>query len=266
MTNVGSGKPYIPSRSGIDQRLMARLLEGADNPVYDLFDRTRNPFPDPTAPPKYARASLYRYTPATLAHARKTGEFWHEEWRGLHAPTMEREHSDEVWEDWLGGPETWHWDLVHWRRRAAKVSKVATPDYELAWQFIQDVRRAAAVAKSESDEDYSLPDMQSLAAEHSLSVEDAARIFSWDTLPAAWRRVTTQEPWQDRHVRKRAELALARMQVALMSMMEALCFRQKVSDPQLEKEITQHLKAHPAGTEPDAHTQWWQDEYRKLST
>jgi lipase maturation factor 1 len=64
---------------------LGRLLENAA-PVIDLL--ARNPFPK--APPRYVRATLYRYRFNGIAARRATGEWWQREWIGLYCPVLRR--------------------------------------------------------------------------------------------------------------------------------------------------------------------------------
>src|SRR5207248_6111478 len=64
---------------------LARLLEDA-RPVLSLL-RT-NPFP--AAPPRYVRATVYRYQFSDFATRRATGEWWRRERLGLYCPVLTR--------------------------------------------------------------------------------------------------------------------------------------------------------------------------------
>jgi lipase maturation factor 1 len=64
---------------------LARLLENA-RPVVDLL--RINPFH--AAPPRYVRATVYRYQFSNLATRRATGEWWRRERLGLYCPVLTR--------------------------------------------------------------------------------------------------------------------------------------------------------------------------------
>lgn len=65
-------------------RVLESLLEGKKD-VLDLLEH--NPFPD--APPRFIRAVLYDYTPASVGRRRETGVWWTREVRGLYCPVLE---------------------------------------------------------------------------------------------------------------------------------------------------------------------------------
>jgi uncharacterized membrane protein YphA (DoxX/SURF4 family) len=63
-------------------RMLLRLLQGSPD-VLKLF--SKNPFPD--APPKYVRASFYRYHFTDFATFSETGDWWRRECTGMYCPT-----------------------------------------------------------------------------------------------------------------------------------------------------------------------------------
>jgi lipase maturation factor 1 len=71
------------------QRFCARLLEGSP-PVTKLL--AVNPFPD--APPRFVRATLYRYRFTGWATGRSTGAWWVRERLGEYAPVLSRQRSE----------------------------------------------------------------------------------------------------------------------------------------------------------------------------
>ena len=71
------------------QRFCARLLEGSP-PVTKLL--AGNPFPD--APPRFVRATLYRYRFTGWSAGRSTGAWWVRERLGEYAPVLSRERSE----------------------------------------------------------------------------------------------------------------------------------------------------------------------------
>jgi len=70
-----------PAENRWIQGLVAGLLKG-EPPILRLF--TRNPFPE--NPPRYLRASLYRYRFTTYEERRETGNWWHREYLGEYWP------------------------------------------------------------------------------------------------------------------------------------------------------------------------------------
>lgn len=70
-----------PSRNRWLGAVVAGLLTDSE-PVLDLF--ADNPFPD--QPPRYVRASLYRYHFTTAAERRQTGAWWQREYLGEYWP------------------------------------------------------------------------------------------------------------------------------------------------------------------------------------
>jgi hypothetical protein len=79
-----------------------RLLLENDPSVLALF--AGNPFPGD--PPRQVRAVVWQYWFTDLATKRATGAWWRREWRGLYAPTLEREPDGKIvvveWPE--GGP------------------------------------------------------------------------------------------------------------------------------------------------------------------
>ncbi len=70
------GNPWFES-------FLARLLQGSPD-VLSLLER--NPFP--SHPPKYIRASLYRYRFTSFRERSLTGAWWHKELLGPYAPAQ----------------------------------------------------------------------------------------------------------------------------------------------------------------------------------
>ena len=68
-----------------------RLLQN-DKDVLALF--AANPFPK--APPEQIRAVLWQYWFTTMAEKRATGRWWRRQFRGLYAPTLEREPDGRI--------------------------------------------------------------------------------------------------------------------------------------------------------------------------
>jgi len=62
---------------------LGRLLEN-DRATLALL--RRNPFPD--APPRYVRATLYRYRFTTRGERRESGDWWRREWIGEYTPPI----------------------------------------------------------------------------------------------------------------------------------------------------------------------------------
>src|SRR5687768_906038 len=90
---------------------MQRVLEPG-SPGAQLF--TEAPFNG--GPPRLARVSLYRFTPATSEERAQTGRHWHVLPIGLHLPSPEAD--ERVWTQWMPPPELFHPEAPGWRRRA----------------------------------------------------------------------------------------------------------------------------------------------------
>lgn len=138
---MGAGKPYgfSPfSHFSWLHRVMQRLLEGEPT-VRGLFGV--DPFPD--APPRFCRVSLRALTPASLAHAKATGERWY--MRDAGVLLRAREKSDLVYQSWLPPPELQHPDAVYWRRQSPALkamlaaARAGTPHVE-AIRIASDLR------------------------------------------------------------------------------------------------------------------------------
>ncbi|HEX5111101.1 MAG TPA: lipase maturation factor family protein [Vicinamibacterales bacterium] len=71
------------------QRFCARLLEGSPAVTKLLAS---NPFPD--APPRFVRATLYRYRFTDWSAGRSTGDWWTRERLGEYAPVLSRARSE----------------------------------------------------------------------------------------------------------------------------------------------------------------------------
>jgi hypothetical protein len=117
---MGAGKPFGFSPFGRYSwlhRIMQRLLEGSPD-VRALFGR--DPFDGQV--PKYCRISLVALTPASLSHARKSGEPWLARDLGvLFAP---RENNPNVYKYWLSPPEMFHPDSLFFRRVSPALVRV----------------------------------------------------------------------------------------------------------------------------------------------
>ncbi|MFY9979980.1 MAG: lipase maturation factor family protein, partial [Candidatus Sulfotelmatobacter sp.] len=72
-------------------RTEVKLLEN-DKAVLSLFKS--DPFSN--QPPREVRAVLWQYWFTTMAEKRKTGLWWHREFIGLYAPTIEREPDGKI--------------------------------------------------------------------------------------------------------------------------------------------------------------------------
>ena len=70
-------------------RFLLRLLEGSPD-VLGLLEH--NPFPN--RPPRYIRASFYRYHFTNFAERRESGGWWRREARGLYCPALSLQRPD----------------------------------------------------------------------------------------------------------------------------------------------------------------------------
>lgn len=262
-TTVGACTPYTVTRSGIDRRIMACLLDGADNPIYDLFDRSRNPFSDPNKPPIYLRCTTYEMHSSSQEHLNKTGEYYVERTMGRHGGPITKEDVPGIWEDWLNPVELWHWDAMNWRHLAESFPRSTSEEYEMGWKFMQEVRETAATVAEELS-DWRRPNDWNVNG--CIAMSDAEHIFDWETMPETWRRVWHKWSSKDRRT---AELALGRMHTQLISMLDELAFRAPPGPAVLEEEITEEIHAgagsHADETNNDEEDhEWWQSEYRNL--
>jgi len=209
MLFTGGHAPWMfaPSVSPA-KRVAARLLEGAHNPVYSLFKGgSANPFPDPQAPPRFVRVSLYRMTPTTPSHALATGEFWNVTHMAEHMPPLQLSQCDMVWSQWLSPPEKWSPTSVVWKARAKWTRRGVTwPEYQSAWDFMGLFRNAAlAVAKKRhgsaaaakaagmpaaakvtalNEWDSHVDNTDTSTAEPPLTSLEMRAVFSWDDVAA----------------------------------------------------------------------------------
>jgi len=145
--NMGT---YGPSNSSVWARLQARLCMGAAEPVNRLFAKV--PFPDPTTPPDWVRASLYYMRPTTLLEWTRTSKYWHRERMGTHMPAVHRSPDTEAHESTarhllashrLGGPEVWGPENLTWILDGSVTRSghsVDEEDLEALWSFVAFAR------------------------------------------------------------------------------------------------------------------------------
>lgn len=166
---LGTNSPYpFPTSAAPWVAMQVRLLQGgaAVRTLGPVF--SRNPFPDPAAPPRFVRALTCHYTPTTPAHARATGEYWTERPAALHCATLSLEQlardahlpplegeqprgcaPEQQWPfcDAIALPEDFWCEHTTWRARAQWSAGGVTPAaYEEAWGFLAAMRAAAAEA------------------------------------------------------------------------------------------------------------------------
>ena len=178
---IFSCSPYsYHTSAGMWTRLLLRLLEGGASAraVFPFF--SHNPFPDASRPPRFMRTVRCQFSPTSIAHWWRTGEFWHERPMGLHMPpvsldSLARQQAlpalsgssapgaspprtlgcaslDTVWplNDTSPLPEDYYCEFATWRARAGVTHTGVTPAEEAeAWAFLHDLRRAAADAADE---------------------------------------------------------------------------------------------------------------------
>ena len=151
---LGHNNPYaFHSSANVWVRLQVKLLQGgaaflAHMPA--LF--SHNPFPDPKAPPRHVRVVACQFTPAPLASALATGEWWVEKACGVQHPqvSLESLRAGGGSADWpicdaLPEPEEFWCEFEEWRRRAGVCSRgITAQEYSEAWAFLEEVREAAA--------------------------------------------------------------------------------------------------------------------------
>jgi hypothetical protein len=177
MSCLGHSNPYaFHSSASAWVRLAVRLLQGEPRFLAHaasggvLFKE--NPFPHAAAPPRHVRIVACQYTPLSAAEVAATGEHWRERVMGVqHAPISldslraasggggdgggpaAAAAQQPLWPlcDALPEPEEFWVECEEWRRRARVCSKGVTPgEYEEAWGFIEEVRRAAGGAAGEA--------------------------------------------------------------------------------------------------------------------
>ena len=120
--------PSNYSRHSPVQRVMQRLLEGEPS-VRRLF--RNDPFGG--QPPRFMRQVTAILHPVSIAEHRRTGAWWKRQVIHVDWPAMEADPL--MWEEWLAGPELFHWDDVIWRRRAPAIRRlegVPSPEAALA--------------------------------------------------------------------------------------------------------------------------------------
>ena len=251
------------------KRVAARLLEGAANPVYDLFKGgAANPFPDANAPPRFVRVSLYRMTPTTPSHAASTGEFWNVTHMAEHMPPLQRSQCDMVWSQWLSPPEKWAPTSVVWKARAQWTRRGVTwPEYQSAWDFLGLFRDASvAVAKQRmgsaaaarkagmpaaakvaalNEWDSRVDEKDGDTAEPPLSPSEMRAVFSWDDIAAVREELLqTYSPDELRDLTR----IVGAMCAPLLGRLHALYGRAVPPVAQLAKEAAQWeqwAEAHP---------------------
>lgn len=166
LQNVYHHNPYgHHCSSTIYERLQMRLLQGGKGleAVAGLF--RENPFPNPLKPPTNIRVLVINFTPSTIDHWWRTGEWWIERFRDDYSPSLSLKdlnklqnvspaiHNNEVkdvsemWpfnDSTAFGPEDFFFDTVFWRQRAKFCSgEITEADYREAWEFISDTRKFA---------------------------------------------------------------------------------------------------------------------------
>ena len=171
LQNVYHHNPYgHHCSSTIYERLQMRLLQGGQGleAVAGLF--RSNPFPNPLSPPGHVRVLVINFTPSTIDHWWRTGEWWIERFRDDYSPSLSLKDfaklqevpsstsngagvNVDVADMWpfndstASGPEDFFFDSVFWRQRAEKCAgAISEADYKEAWDFINDARTFAAEA------------------------------------------------------------------------------------------------------------------------
>jgi hypothetical protein len=176
LQNVYHHNPYgHHCSSTIYERLQMRLLQGGEglNAVAGFF--RFNPFPNPLSPPGHVRVLVVNFTPSSIAHWWRTGEWWIERFRDDYSPSLSlkdfaklqdvppAKDADvaELWpfnDSTASGPEDFFFDSVFWRQRAEKCAgSISEADYKEAWDFIKDVRAFASdaivsISKGDADD------------------------------------------------------------------------------------------------------------------
>lgn len=173
------------------KRLAARLLEGANNPVYRMF--ASNPFPDPDCPPKFVRVSLYRLVPTDPATVARTGEWWRCTHIAEHLPAISQQDTDGIWAQWLSAPEQWFPTSQVWRERVGWTRRgVTAPEYASAWKLLHRIRQLAVEVSGAEDISPAL--LESVRdGTSTLSPEHMASMFSYGVL--ARMRETLLKEW-----------------------------------------------------------------------
>lgn len=234
LANVGVNRPYGATRATSYMRIAQCLLQGSDNPTYGLFDDSRNPFPDPTAPPKWVRVSLYQFKPRPAGEAWRTGRWWTETRAGTHTAPMTLASCERVWADWPNPTHLWGPEAVHWRRWASPVAGMTDTEYALAWACLGRIQRTAwEVAKELGLTLRPAPSTEGNSAVV-VSLDAAAEWFTWRTLPETMRRVRKdlgESDW------RRAEEAIGKCTMSLVAQLETVLLRQTPTRAQLQQEL-----------------------------
>ena len=188
---VSFSNPYLVTSSSLQTRVMQRVLEPG-SPGAGLF--TEALFGD--RPPRLARVSLYRFSPATLEERAEDGCHWQILPIGLHLPPTEAD--ERVWEQWMPPPELFHAEASGWRRRARVCRGINEQELCAFW-------------------DDFLPFVKSTA--HALAPDDP---FSWSTLAPLQREIRLRYTRDD--VRQ-FHLTLGRLTMILMARLDAVFSR-----------------------------------------
>lgn len=132
--------PYRHTRVCMLDLAVQRLVERGS-----VMPRLLGSHPSALLPPKMARVSMFRATPASRSEFVASGRRWQVERVGEHvAPSGGESH---VYEAWLPPPELYHFEAVRWRKRALECEAVSRAGYESFWQeflpFVHDAHRRA---------------------------------------------------------------------------------------------------------------------------
>lgn len=138
---ISFANPYLVSPSTLHDRVMQRVLEPG-SPGTRLF--TEAPFNG--GPPRLARVSLYRFTPASSEERAHSDRHWHILPIGLHLPPTKA--NDRVWAQWMPPPELFHAEAALWRRRARFCRGINKEELCAFWDdflpFVNNTARALA--------------------------------------------------------------------------------------------------------------------------